>query len=178
LNLADAFVEQRELALASELLQGVHRLVRDPAVSEWMKWRYSMHLFASAGELAFARDDHREARAFADQCLEVASRTGSRKYEARAWRLRGEIAIARRQWGDAAMALHEALGGAHGVGNPTQLWKTHVALARLHMERGEITEAEAARTAAHAVVAAVSNAVHDAELRRNLDAMLARAIAS
>jgi hypothetical protein len=29
--------------------------VQDPATSAWMQWRYSMHLFASLGELWLAR---------------------------------------------------------------------------------------------------------------------------
>ena len=51
LNLADVFLAQGDLALAQEFLDGVYRLVHHPATSDWMKWRYSMHLFASLGEL-------------------------------------------------------------------------------------------------------------------------------
>ena len=50
LNLADAFLAQGDLALAQEFLDGVSRLVHDPATSDWMKWRYSTHLFASLGD--------------------------------------------------------------------------------------------------------------------------------
>ena len=57
LNLGDIFLAQGDLVLAQEFLDGVYRLVHDPATSEWMKWRYSMHLFASLGELWLARGD-------------------------------------------------------------------------------------------------------------------------
>ena len=72
INLGDVFLARGDLALAREMLEGVHRLVKDPATSEWMRWRYSTHLFASLGDLWLARGDPDRARQFADQCLELA----------------------------------------------------------------------------------------------------------
>jgi tetratricopeptide (TPR) repeat protein len=134
LNLGDIALMKGDLALARDYLEEVHRLVKDPATSEWMRWRYSIHLFASLGELAIAGGDLAGARAFADECLERATRTRSRKYLVKGWRLRGELALARRQWDDSERALRQALGVAEFLGNPTQLWKTHVALGRLGAE--------------------------------------------
>jgi hypothetical protein len=51
INSADALLAKGDLSLASEILHGVHRLVKDPATSEWMRWRYSTHLFASLGKM-------------------------------------------------------------------------------------------------------------------------------
>jgi hypothetical protein len=59
-------------------------VIDDPAVSEWQKWRYSMHVFASLADLWLARSDLGKARTFTDRCLEVATRTMSRKYLVRA----------------------------------------------------------------------------------------------
>jgi hypothetical protein len=75
---------QGDLALAQELLDGVYRLVHDPATSEWMKWRYSMHLFASLGDFWLVRGDRAKAQEFAAQCLDIATHTNSRKYVVRA----------------------------------------------------------------------------------------------
>ena len=136
LNLGDIFLAQGDLALAQEFLDGVYRLVHDPATSEWMKWRYSMHLFASLGELWLARGEPAKAQEFAEQCLEIATRTNSRKYLVKGWRLMGEIALARRQWDEAERALQQALTIAQAIGNPTQLWKTHLALwSSLHSDQ-------------------------------------------
>jgi tetratricopeptide (TPR) repeat protein len=175
LNLADAFLQQGDLGLADEVLAGVDRLVRDPAVSEWMKWRYSMHMLTSLGELALARDDHDRGREFAARSLEIATRTGSRKYLARALRLQGEISLARRDWAGAETALGEALAVAHAIRNPTQLWKAQAALARLHADRGRPSEAAAAAANAREVLSSMRDSVQDPELRRSLDALLARA---
>jgi len=135
LNLGDIALLQGDLASARDYLEGVLRLVRAPSTSEWMRWRYSIHLFASLGELALARGDFEGALRHADECLERATRTRSRKYLVKGWRLRGELALARRHWDDAERALRQALDVAQSIGNPTQLWKTHVALGRLAVER-------------------------------------------
>ncbi len=84
------------------------------------------------GRLWLARGDLDKARTFTDQCLEVATRTMSRKYLVRGWRLRGEIAFASRAWDESEAALRRALTIAERVGNPTQLWKTHATLGALH----------------------------------------------
>ena len=130
LNLGDIFLSQGDLALAWEMLNGVHRLVHDPTTSAWMRWRYSMHLFASLGELWLARGEAVRAQECANQCLEIATRTHAQKYLVRGWRLRGEIALVRHQRDEAATWLRQALTRAQTLGNPTQLWKTHVALGR------------------------------------------------
>ena len=67
---------------------------------------------------------------FADRCLDIATRTTSRKYEVRGKRL-GEIALAQRQWEETEAWLRQALLLARTVGNPPQLWKTYVAMGHL-----------------------------------------------
>ncbi len=93
LNLGDIFLAQGDLTLAQEFLDGVYHLVHHPATSDWMKWRYSMHLFASLGDFWLARGEPARAQEFADQCLDIATRTNSRKYIVKGWRLQGEIAL-------------------------------------------------------------------------------------
>ena len=104
-----------------------------------MRWRYSIHLFASLAELELARGDLAKARELADHCLELATRTNSRKYLVKAWRLKGEIALARRQWDEGEAALRQAMHIARAIASPTQLWKTHLAVGRLHSEAPVLT---------------------------------------
>jgi class 3 adenylate cyclase/tetratricopeptide (TPR) repeat protein len=170
LNLADACLAKGDLALAHDVLDGTHRLVNDVKTSEWQKWRYSIHLFASLAECHLARGDHGPARRFADECLERATRTKSRRYLARGWRLRGEIATARRQWDDAASALQEALAIAQNIGNPTQLWKTQFALGGLYDARGKKDAARAAYRVARDVIERVKSGLQNPALRASLDA--------
>jgi tetratricopeptide (TPR) repeat protein len=134
-----------------------------------MRWRYSMRLFASLGELWLARGDPERATEFADRCLEVATRTNSRKNLAKGWRLRGHIALARRQSDDAETAYRQVLTIAEAIGNPTQLWTTRAALGRLHAARGRHDLAREAYRAARDVVDRVKGALRDERLRASLE---------
>ena len=169
LNLGDIFLAQGDFTLAQEFLDGVYRLVHHPATSDWMKWRYSMHLFASLGDLWLARGEPARAQEFVDQCLDIATRTNSRKYLVKGWRLRGEIALAHRQWDEAAGWLQQALTLAQTIGNPTQLWKTHLALGRLHAEARQPEQARQAYQAAREVIERVKASVQNPELRASLE---------
>jgi len=165
LNLGDIAMLKGDLAAAREYLEGVLRLVKAPSTSEWMRWRYSMHLFASLGELALANGNLDGARGCADECLERATRTRSRKYLVRGWRLRGELALARRHWDDAEQALRQALSVAESIGNPTQLWKTHAALGRLATARQHPELARQAWLAARQVIDRVRENLQHPQLR-------------
>jgi len=134
-----------------------------------MKWRYSTHLFASLGDLWLARGDHARARDFADQCLEIATGTNSRKNLVKGWRLRGEIALARRERDEGGAALRQALTIAQAIDNPTQLWKTHFALGRLHSETKKPELARQAYRAAREVIDGIKARLQNPGLRASLE---------
>ena len=169
LNLGDIFLARGELMLAQEILHEVYRLAYDPATSDWMRWRYSMHLFVSLGELWLARGELAKAQEFADRCLEIATRTNSRKYEVRGKRLRGEIALAQRQWEEAETWLRQALLLARTVGNPPQLWKTYVTMGNLFRETKQGGYAQEFYQAARDVIYRVKATLYSPELRTSLE---------
>ena len=169
LNLGDIFLAQGDLTLAQEFLDGVYRLVHHPATSDWLKWRYSMHLFASLGDFWLARGEPAKAQEFAAQCLDIATRTNSRKYLVKGWRLQGDIARARRQWDEAEGWLRQALTLAQTIGNPTQLWKTHLALGHLHDAARRPEQARQAYQAARVVIERVKASLKNPELRASLE---------
>ncbi len=170
INLGDIFLAKGELVLAYEFLDGVHRLVRNPATSDWMRWRYSTHLFASLGDLWLARGDYTKAKEFCDHCLDIAARTSSKKNLVKGWRLRGEIALARRQWDEAESSLGQALTIAQVIRNPTQLWKTHAALGRLHAERKNAESSLREYRAARGVIDRMKASIQTTGLRVSLEA--------
>ena len=134
-----------------------------------MKWRYSMHLFASLGELWLGRHDLAKARALGNECLELATRTQSRKYLVRGWRLVGEIAVADHDSGDAEVALQRALAVAMAIGNPTQLWKTHVACGRLYRATGRPDAAQKALALARETAARIKAQLSSADARATFE---------
>ena len=169
INLGDVFIAKADLTLAQEVLDGVYRLAHDPATSEWQRWRYSIHLFASLGELWLARGDPAKAWEFAERCLESATSTNSQKYLVKGYRLKGEIALVRRQWDEAEGALRQALTIAQAIDNSSQLWKTHLALGRLQAETKRRELAQRSLQAAREVIDQIKGRLQNPVLRASLE---------
>jgi class 3 adenylate cyclase/tetratricopeptide (TPR) repeat protein len=167
LNLGDAARAQNDLPLAREYFESV--LAHKLTTSDWMKWRYSQHLFAGLGETWLALDDSSKAGDFCNQCLDLATRTESRKYLVRGWRLKGEIAKARLNWEEAEEALRKALTVAKRVGNPTQLWKTHLVLGRLYHDTRRADSARVSFAAAQKVIDGIGRSLHTPELKEDFE---------
>jgi predicted ATPase/class 3 adenylate cyclase len=165
INLGDIFLTKSNLTRAQEYLDGIYGFVKDPTTTDWMKWRYSMHLFASLGELWLARGDVSRARGFAGLCLEQATRTNSRKYLVKGWRLLSEIALARGQTDEAEDALRQAHILAQEIGNPAQLWKTHAVLGNLLQAQDRPDDARGAYDDALSVIEEVAAGLKDKSLR-------------
>jgi class 3 adenylate cyclase/tetratricopeptide (TPR) repeat protein len=169
INLGDAFMEKGDLTLASNVLGEAFHIVEHPPASRWMTWRYATHCLVSLGELSQARGDSAQAGRFADQCLEIAVPTKSRKYEARAWLLKGEIASARGQPDEAERAFRLALTVALEISEPRQTWRAYAALGRFHAERKDGDAAHRAYHAARQVAERVKSELRDPQLRAGLE---------
>src|SRR5262249_56366490 len=96
-----------------------------------MRYRYSIRMFAGLGDLALKRGDLSAARDHSAMCLDLATRTASRKNLVKGWRLAGEVARAQRDWDRAEGHLRKALDLAVALGNPVQYWQTDIALGPL-----------------------------------------------
>jgi class 3 adenylate cyclase/tetratricopeptide (TPR) repeat protein len=166
-NNADVFIARGDLVLARDALATARRILEE-TTNQWMRWRYTLRFHITEGEFWLASGDLRRAAASGRVGLEQATRTGSRKYVARAWRLAGEIAVLQRDWQTAEQALGSALAVARSVGHPPQLWKTHAALGRLHDERRDAEAATHAYRAARDVIDGVVAGLRDPELRAGL----------
>ena len=169
LNLSDILILKEDFDSALKYLEKVQRLANDSTTSDWMKWRYTTHLLASFGELWLACGDLSQALNFADQCLERATRTNSRKYIVKSRRLKAEIASARKQSQAAEVELQKALSLALFISNPTQLWRTHLAIGNHHLETGRPDEAQKFYGAARDVIEGVKVDLQNSALRSSLE---------
>jgi len=165
INLGEIYLTRGDLASADEFFQRVYRYWQDPSTSQWMRFRYSIRLLGDMGELALARGDLEQAAALNRQCLESASHTQSRKNLVKAYRLKGEIAAAHKEWKEAEHCLTQSLELAQLIGNPTQLWKTHFALGRLFEESGRDELAAKAYDSARSVIDKIQASLRTDELR-------------
>ena len=120
-------------------------------------------------QLALLRGDPERARRHADQSLEMATPTKSRKYESWAWRIKGESATVTRAWEEADEALRRALAIAQSIGQPRQIWMSQAALGRLHAARGRRAEAHACHREAWEIIDGLPAAVQHPGLRAGLE---------
>ena len=133
-----------------------------------MKWRYPMHLFASLGEFWLARDNPVKALEFINRCLDIATRTNSRKYIVSGRRFQGQAELMMGNHLDTQQSLEKALALAQAIANPTQLWKTHLAWGQLHEARKRRDMAQQSYRAARSVLDQVKATVQTPDLRANL----------
>jgi tetratricopeptide (TPR) repeat protein len=166
LNLGDISRARGDLSLAQELYDDVYRYAKDPGTSRWMRFRYSIRMFAGLGELALARGDLTAARTYSAECLDLATRTGSRKNLVKGWRLAGELARAQREWDRAEQHLRTALDLAASIGNPVQYWKTELALGQLLSDAGRHDEAHKAFQRAYLRMQAVRESLRHERLQQ------------
>jgi tetratricopeptide (TPR) repeat protein len=124
-----------------------------------------MHMLASYGEAQLANGDLSAANEFCRQCLEAATITESKKYLARGWRLKAELAKASLRWEDASTALDQSLAFASNIGNPTQLWRTYLARAEVLKMTGKTNESEAAYRAASRTIGDIGASLSRPELK-------------
>lgn len=169
LNLSDILILIGDLPSALEYLENVYHLAHDPTTSEWMKWRYITHLFSSFGKFWLAQGDLNQAQKFTEQCLDRATRTDSRKYLVKGWRLKAEIAVARKQYKEADAAFQKALSIAQFISNPTQLWKTHLAMGKFYSENDGQKKAEESYRAARDVIDGLKTGLQNSELHDSLE---------
>jgi class 3 adenylate cyclase/tetratricopeptide (TPR) repeat protein len=166
---ADMFLDTGDLVLAREFLDNAERIVADPATKEWMKWRYTMHLWVSLGEYWLAKGEPARAAAHAENAAAIATRTNARKYLVRIRRLEAEIARALGRWDEATRAVTSALETARAIRNPPQIWRTLAVRARLLDARGDVAATREAWREAQAVVDAVRATVRRPELAAGFD---------
>ena len=166
LNLGDNLMVLNRLDEAEEQFEKVEKIVRNPRPQDhYMLWRYSQHLFHSYGELWLMRGDYDKALAYADECLDLAEESNSRKNIVKGRRLQGQALLARGKPAQAEGEVLTALKVAKQVGNPPQLWKTYTALGDLRKAQERAEEARRAYRNALAVIEEVASGLKDESLR-------------
>jgi class 3 adenylate cyclase/tetratricopeptide (TPR) repeat protein len=164
LNVAENLLGQGRLDEAEPYFRAVEEVVRDPR-EIWMGWRYGERFLHSFGEWWLAGGDPVQGRAHADECLEWAQRSGSRKNIVKAGRLRGQCALAQDRWEEADDELTAALELAREVGSPPQVWTTLSCLGDLRSAQGRPQEARRLYDEALSVVEEVASRLSDPDLR-------------
>jgi tetratricopeptide (TPR) repeat protein len=166
LNLGDNLVALGRSDEAEEQFALAERVARHPEPGQqWLRWRWSMHCFASYGELWLDRGEPGKALAYADECLATAEETSSNKYIVRSRRLRGRALLAQGHLDDAERELLTTSQVAIELANPPQLWRTHAATGDLRRAQGRTADAQRAYGEALSVIDSVATGLADQKLR-------------
>jgi predicted ATPase/class 3 adenylate cyclase len=168
INLGDDYLLLGDLEQAQRYLEKVYKDTQQRGKwgEEWMKWRYSQHLYHSLGELWLTKGEAAQALEFAEECLKLAEPTMSRKNLVKGWRLKGQTLLTQGQGEQAEAALTRALTIAREIGNPPQFWKTYQAMGALYESQADLERARAAYQSAMDVIDGVAERLQDPELQR------------
>lgn len=166
-NLGDNYLFLGDIDQAQQYLEKAYRdsQQRGKWGEESMKWRYLQHCCHSLGELWLTKGDAEKALKFAEECLQLAEPTESRKNIVKGWRLQGQAFCMQGRLTEAEAMLQKALSLAKEVGNPPQLWKTYQALGELYEKQGATDQARLAYTSALEVIEGVASRLQDQEIK-------------
>jgi class 3 adenylate cyclase/tetratricopeptide (TPR) repeat protein len=129
------------------------------------RWRWIMHLCTCIADTLLALGDPERALTQVERGLSEARATGSMKYVARFHALRGEIALAARQWSQAETDCREALRIARQISYPTLTWQAAHLLARSQAGQNNLETAFASVQFAAETIDAVAARIPDPALR-------------
>jgi len=156
LNVGDCVLGRGGAAVALDLFEGLQReFDADDDPGEWMKWRYTMHLWMSLGQALLALGDPDRALEYADRCIEQAVATRVKRYISKGHRARA-LALGALERGEEALAsIDRSLAVAEEIGGPEPIWQAHGARAAVLAGVGRGADANEAAAAALAVVEAI-----------------------
>lgn len=167
-NLGDDYLLLGDIDQAQQYLEKVYRdsQQRGKWGEKSMKWRYLQHCCHSLGELWLTKGDAEKALQFADECLQLAMPTESRKNIVKGWRLQGQAYCLQGKLEEAEAVLQKAFTLAKEVGNPPQLWKIDQALGELYEKRESKDQARSAYASALEVIEEVASRLQDQEIKQ------------
>jgi class 3 adenylate cyclase/tetratricopeptide (TPR) repeat protein len=165
-NLGENHLMMGDLQKAQEHLELVYENAKKPEYY-FVRTRWKPRCLLGLGELWLRAGDTDKAGSFLFELSEHqwTDKYPYKKYQVRAWRLRGQISSARGQLEEAEAELYRALTHAKELGNPTQLWKTHQALGNLLRLRGKAEKARAEFQAALKIVEGIAEGLTDLALK-------------
>ncbi len=168
INLGDYYLLLGDIDQAQQYLEKVYRdsQQRGKWGEESMKWRYMQHCCHSLEELCLTKGDAEKALKFAEECLQLAEPTESRKNIVKGWRLQGQAFCAQGRRAEAEAVLQKALALAQEIGNPPQLWKTYQALGELYEQQGATEQRRSAYAHAIEVIEEVASRLQDQEIKQ------------
>jgi tetratricopeptide (TPR) repeat protein len=154
LDLILNFARQHDVGRAERVISEVAAVAE--TATAWHGWLWGLRLAEARAEVALARGDWEEARAWATRAVEQSHARGRVKYEALGLITRGQAQAALGRSLDAVADLDRAVGLARQIGDPALFLRAAAALLPLN---GHELLAVEARAKIDDIEAALSDAV-------------------
>ncbi len=134
-----AHLQQGEHGLAEEFFRRAWALLEGDT---WYRWRWHIPLLRARGALALAEGRHDEAWTYAEESLQMAGQSDSRKHMTRAQRLKGEVLEAMGRLEEASRLLDTSVQLAEAIKAPREIWLGKAALGKVLTRMGKDKQAE------------------------------------
>jgi class 3 adenylate cyclase/tetratricopeptide (TPR) repeat protein len=153
LNLGDCLLGRGDVAEGLALFTDLDETFNaDTDPGEWMKWRYTMHLWMGLSQSLLAAGEPDRALGFAERCVERATSTGTTRYVSKGHRARGLALSALHRHDEALGELDTALAAADEIGGPEPVWQVRYAQAKVLTAADRIAEGRAVAVAGLQVI--------------------------
>ena len=166
INLGENYLMKEDLQKARKYLELVYENASQPEYY-FVRSRWKPRCLLGLSELWLHMENTDKSKSFLTELFEHGWTDGFpyKKYQVRAWCLRGQILSAKGRFNKAAIELCRALSQAQELGNPTVLWKTYQAVGNMLLKQGKREDARSAFQAAVKIVQGLAEDLTDAELK-------------
>lgn len=162
-NIAEVHLVEGRLDDARPELDRVAEICEGrPLRGTWLLWRYTQRLHVTTSALLIASGAANQVGGRLDECIDLATESGSRKYLGKAARVRARQLVAARELEEAAERATYALDTATAIGHPPEQWRSLALLGDIAAARGAPDEAREHRVAADRLLADVDASLSDA----------------
>ena len=167
INLATNHLAVGDIDRALSYLEPIEATLARPG-DPWMRWRYTLHVRHTRGQIELVRGEPDKALALAEEEARGAREHRAPKVETRALTLRAAALLALERADEADATAHEVLGLAERIRYRRGVWEAHRLLAAVMRRVGKASSATKHAAQARAVAEETAGSLADAALRRRL----------
>jgi tetratricopeptide (TPR) repeat protein len=165
-NLAENAVAEKDYGQAENYIENLLKKAETDPGYLFIRHRWEVRQLCTSAEIFLYRDDTDEAMKCAQRAFEIAERTKNRRGRIRVNRLMGEIYIKNMEFSKAEKKLNVAISDAKKLGNPYQLWKTHLDLGKLKETQDFNPQAQEHYREALEVIENIGSNLKDEKIRK------------
>jgi tetratricopeptide (TPR) repeat protein len=129
------------------------------------EWRYMMHMTKYQSQLSLAEGDYSKALEFAEDTIAQGQKTGSKKYIAVGWKLKGQVLMATDRLNEATECFQKAWKLADQMSYPPLMWKTRYSLGQIYNQQSKYEAAKKSLEKASVIIERMASKVSDTEVK-------------